>query len=74
LLDTPFEKIIERFTMDLLGCLSGGSSEEGDQACEWLLFCFDQYFNCGDCDKDNEQLEKLRSLFNSFGESTNREL
>jgi hypothetical protein len=53
LLDAPLEKVIERFTADLLGCLSGGSNER-DQAREWLLFCFHQYFGCGDFDKDNE--------------------
>ena len=73
LLGAPFENIIERFTADLLGCLSGGSNER-DQARGWLLFCFHQYFGCGDYDKDNEQLEKLRSLLHGFSEPTNREL
>lgn len=60
LLGAPFENIIERFTADLLGCLSGGSNERG-QAREWLLFCFHQYFGSGDYDKDNQRLEDLRN-------------
>ena len=72
-LGTSFEQVIERFTADLLGCLSGGSNER-DQARKWLLFCFHQYFGSGDYDKDNEQLEKLRSLLHGFSEPTNREL
>ena len=73
LLGTQFEKIIERFITDLLGCLSGGSNERA-QAREWLLFCFHQYFGCGDYDKDNQRLEDLRELLDTFSEPTNQEL
>lgn len=65
----PYENIVDRFTCDLLGCLSGGSNER-QQAREWLLFCFHQYFGSGDFDKDNDRLEELRALLESFSEPT----
>lgn len=68
-----FEKIIEQFAADLVGCRSGGSNER-DHAREWLLFCFHQYFGTGDFEKDEQRLEELRMLLHSFSEPIDSEL
>ena len=73
LLGVPFEKIVERFEEDLLGCLSGGSNER-DHARGWLLFCFHQYFGSGDYDTDEQKRDEVYALLQSFMEPTNSEL
>lgn len=68
LIGVPFNKIIERFTGDLLGCGSGGSNER-DHAREWFLFTFRQYI------RDDEDLRREASyLLDSFQEPTIWEL
>ena len=73
LLGKPYENVVEHFTNDLLGCLSGGSNER-HRAREWLLFCFHQYFGSGDYDIDEKKRDEVYALLGSFIEPTDGEI